>query len=65
VEAAHRPLRFGEKDTKDSLLDLGSRMLAVLCDRIEPGVEVLAVEEPFAVPLIDRSQSRTRSTCPG
>jgi CRISPR/Cas system-associated exonuclease Cas4 (RecB family) len=54
LEAAHRPLRFGEKDTKDSLLDLGARMLAVLCDRIEPGIEVVAVEEPFAVPLVDQ-----------
>ena len=54
LEAAHRPLRFGEKDTPASLLDLGTRMLAVLCDRIEPGTEVVAVEEPFAVPLIDQ-----------
>jgi hypothetical protein len=50
LEAAHRPLRFGEKDTKDSLLDLGSRMLAVLCDRIEP-------------PASRWSPSRSRSRC--
>jgi RecB family exonuclease len=29
-------------------------MLAVLGDRVEPGTEVVAVEEPFAVPLIDQ-----------
>jgi RecB family exonuclease len=29
-------------------------MLAVLCDRIEPGTEMVPVEEPFAVPLIDQ-----------
>jgi putative RecB family exonuclease len=48
-----RPVRFGEKDTKDSLLALGQRMLAVLCEAVEPGTEVLAVEEAFRVPLID------------
>lgn len=47
------PLRYGEKDTQASLLDLGARMLAVLCDRVKPGTEVVAVEAPFAVPLID------------
>jgi hypothetical protein len=53
LEAEHRPLRFGEKDTKASLLDLGTRMLAVLCEQHDPTTRVLAVEQPFAVPLID------------
>jgi hypothetical protein len=48
-----RPVRFGEKDTKESLLELGQRILAVLCEAVEPGTEVLAVEEAFRVPLID------------
>ena len=53
LETDHRPVRFGEKDTKEALRDLGRRMLAVLCPAHEPRVEVLAVEEPFRVPLID------------
>jgi putative RecB family exonuclease len=53
LEAEQRPVRFGEKDTKASLLDLGTRMLAVLCEQHDPTSEVLAVEQPFAVPLID------------
>ena len=36
------------------MLDLGTRMLALQCDRIEPGTEVIAVEWLFAVPLIDQ-----------
>jgi RecB family exonuclease len=36
-----------------SLLELGHRMLTVLCAQVEPGTQVIAVEEPFAVPLID------------
>ena len=54
LETEHRPLRFGEKDTKEGLLDLATRMLAVLCEKSEPGPEVVAVEQPFAVPLIDQ-----------
>src|SRR5437667_11124962 len=30
-------------------------MLAVLCEQFTPGTEVLAVEQPFAVPLIDQA----------
>ena len=29
-------------------------MLAVLCEKSEPGTEVVAVEQLFAVPLIDQ-----------
>ena len=53
LETSARPIRFGEKDTKESLLDLGCRMLAVLHRNQEPGIEVLGVEQPFDVPLID------------
>ena len=54
LETEHQPLRFGEKESKESLLDLARRMLAVLCEQFQPGTEVLAVEQPFAVPLIDQ-----------
>ena len=50
----HRPVRFNEKDTKESLLDLARRMLAVLIEQQEPGTTIIAVEQPFAVPLIDQ-----------
>jgi hypothetical protein len=42
------------KDTKDGLLDLGVRMLAVMCGQTRPGIEIVAVEQPFAVPLVDQ-----------
>jgi len=54
LEAGHQPLRYGEKESKESLLDLGRRMVAVLCEDFKLGTEVLAVEQPFAVPLIDQ-----------
>jgi RecB family exonuclease len=55
LETEHQPLRYGEKESKESLLDLARRMLAVLCAGFQqPGTEVVAVEQPFAVPLIDQ-----------
>jgi putative RecB family exonuclease len=54
LEVQHRPIRFGEKDTRESLLDLATRMLAVFHAQREPGAEVVAVEQPFDVPLIDQ-----------
>jgi CRISPR/Cas system-associated exonuclease Cas4 (RecB family) len=53
LETTHRPLRFGERDTRESLLDLGRRMLGVLCESVAPGMEVVAVEQPFSVPLVN------------
>jgi RecB family exonuclease len=53
LAAEHRPVRFGERESRESLLDLGTRMLAVLCAAHDPAVTVLAVEEAFRVPLID------------
>jgi putative RecB family exonuclease len=49
-----RPVRFGDKDSKASLLDLAARMLEVLYRSREPGTEIVAVEQPFNVPLIDQ-----------
>ncbi len=54
LETEHQPLRFGEKESKESLLDLARRMLAVMCAGFKPETEILAVEQPFAVPLIDQ-----------
>ncbi len=48
------PTHFGVKDTKDGLPDLGVRMLAVVCGEIRPGIEIVGVEHPFAVPLVDQ-----------
>ena len=53
LETGTRPIRFGEKDTKESLLDLAGRMLEVLHRNQEPGIEIVGVEQPFDVPLID------------
>ncbi len=53
LETGNRPIRFGEKDTKESLLDLAGRMLEVLHRNQEPGTEIVGVEQPFDVPLID------------
>lgn len=54
LETEGQPLRFGERETKESLRDLAMRMLAVLYREFDPGTEILAVEEPFRVPLIDQ-----------
>ena len=64
LETQHRPIRCGMKDTQESLLDLGVRMLAVVCRQARPGIEIVAVEQPFAVPLVDQEtggDSRSRS----
>jgi putative RecB family exonuclease len=53
LETQHRPVRFGEKDTKESLLDLARRMLEVFHANQDPAVEILAVEQSFDVPLIE------------
>ncbi len=46
----------GVKDSKGSLLDLGVRMLAVVCGQVRPEAEILAVGQPFAVPLVDQER---------
>ncbi|HEY9385238.1 MAG TPA: PD-(D/E)XK nuclease family protein, partial [Gemmatimonadales bacterium] len=53
LETGNRPIRFGEKDSKERLLDLAGRMLDLLHRHQEPGTEILGVEQPFDVPLID------------
>src|SRR5262249_51750363 len=53
LETNNRPIRFGEKDTKEGLLDLACRMLEVLYRHQEPGIEIVGVEQPFDVPLVD------------
>jgi putative RecB family exonuclease len=53
LETTQRPVRFGERDSKEGLLELGRRMLAVLVAAHDPTVTILAVEAPFRVPLID------------
>jgi putative RecB family exonuclease len=53
LETNNRPIRFGEKDTKESLLELACRMLEVLYKNQEPATEIIGVEQPFDVPLID------------
>jgi CRISPR/Cas system-associated exonuclease Cas4 (RecB family) len=59
-ETSTRPVRFKDKDSAESLLALGRRMLAVFYERQAqaPG-EVLAVEEPFSVPIIDPETGET------
>jgi putative RecB family exonuclease len=54
LETEHQPLRFGEKESKEGLLELARRMLTVLCRGFDARREVVAVEQPFAVPLIDQ-----------
>jgi len=54
LETASRPIRFGEKDTKESLLDLATRMLEVFHKNQIPGTEIVGVEQAFDVPLIDQ-----------
>ncbi len=53
LETQARPLRYGEKETRESLRDLAMRMLAVFHREFDPRTQVLAVEDPFRVPLVD------------
>ena len=55
LETTHRPVRFGEKDSSESLLDLGTRTLAVLCAQVADATQIVAVESAFAVPLVDQA----------
>ncbi|MBI4608004.1 MAG: PD-(D/E)XK nuclease family protein, partial [Candidatus Rokubacteria bacterium] len=43
-----------EKESKEGLLALASRMLEAFYQNQEPGTEVVGVEVPFEVPLIDQ-----------
>jgi hypothetical protein len=56
LETGHQPLRCGEKESKESLLDLraGCSRCSAPGAGFKPGTEVVAVEQPFAVPLIDQ-----------
>jgi hypothetical protein len=55
LETTQRPARFGGKDSPEALLDLGTRMLPVLCAEVPEGIDVVAVESAFAVPLVDQA----------
>src|SRR4030067_953100 len=48
------PIRDGEKESKEGLLALATRMLAVFHAEREPGAEVVDVEFPFEVPLVSQ-----------
>ena len=54
LETEHQPIRDSERESRESLLDLGRRMLAVLCEKHDPAREIVAVEQPFSVPLVDQ-----------
>lgn len=45
------PILFGEKEDEDSLLDLGTRMLAVFHEKVERPHRVIEVEMPFSIEL--------------
>jgi len=53
LETQAQPLRYGERETRESLRDLALRMLAVFHREFDPRTQVLAVEDPFRVPLVD------------
>ncbi len=54
LENGECAIRYPEKDTKESFLALACRMLEVFHQKQEPGTEVVGVEVPFQVPLIDQ-----------
>jgi len=53
LETQAQPLRYGERETRESLRDLAMRMLAVFHREFDPRAQVLAVEDPFRVPLVN------------
>ena len=54
LETSTRPIRYTEKESKEGLLDLATRMLAVFHAGLEPRAEVVDVEFPFEVPLVSQ-----------
>ncbi len=54
LETGHRVIRYPEKESKETLLALAGRMLEVFYAKQEPGAEVVGVEVPFEVPLVDQ-----------
>jgi len=52
LETERRPVRFEERETKESLLDLAARMLTVFHAAQEPRA-IVGVEQAFDVPLVD------------
>jgi putative RecB family exonuclease len=53
LETQAQPLRYGERETRESLRDLAMRMLTVFHREFDSRTQVLAVEDPFRVPLVD------------
>src|SRR5262245_49359049 len=53
LETDRKPIRYGDRDTKGSLLDLARRMLEVLYRNRNPEAVIIGVEQPFDVPLVD------------
>lgn len=49
------PVRFGEKESVDTLIALGRRMLDIHLGSLDPEEAVEAVGEAFSVPLVDAS----------
>jgi putative RecB family exonuclease len=54
TETSTKPIRYSEKESPEGLLDLAVKMLEVFYREQEPGAEILAVEEPFEVPLVNQ-----------
>jgi putative RecB family exonuclease len=59
LENGQKVIRCPEKESKDSLLTLASRMLEAFHRKQEPETEVAGVEVPFEVPLVDQETGRS------
>ena len=46
-------IRFDDDTTPDSCADQGRNLVACACDNVDPDEQVLGVNIPFAVPLVD------------
>jgi putative RecB family exonuclease len=54
TETSTKPIRYGEKESNEGLLDLATKMLEVFHREQEPETEIVGVEEPFEVPLVNQ-----------
>lgn len=52
-EAAKVPIRFGEKETRESMIEQAQRMLGAWTTWSRPTARILAIEHEFRVPIAD------------
>ena len=55
LETEYQPVRYGELESAEALQDLARRLLGVLCEKFEPGTEVLDRDLVGSLDLLPRN----------